>query len=668
MIGPWVRWVVVAGIVVGTASSPSSANGAELDVCRRATYADPRDNGGALDVRHYELQYDCRAETWFFGATTNRPFANAEVSAFGIWLSTDGNLRNGCSGFDRVLLGGFEEGHEFVEHWRTPTCTATSWRAAPPPIGFVAAGPIGTVGLEFRERWLQGAAPRMRFYGFLATAQGLTDFLPEVGSHAISRPARLSLANLVGSGASTTSARRVRGSVERPALGAEQVRLVPQDHATIDDALLAASDGDVVVVGPGIHRGGFDFRSKAVEIVSSAGALRTTIDLDSGYIDMSDTASLVGFTVIAGSPSEWLRVLDLTPSADGLVVISDNVFDGRGSVGTGAAISSDRRVQIERNVFRSIRCSPGVRSESVVDLMARGPMTVRNNVFFDNPSCSAIATMFGDAPDVTVINNTFVGNEAGLHIRRSAAVASFHIDNNIFQGNAHAVRRQFDGGGLTVVPVTRANVFHNNTQDWNGPNVPTTVQGNLWGDPQFGFAAAGDFRLRRGSIAIDSGVDQSTSGVVDDVTGAPRPFDGNSNGTNEWDIGAVEFQGVDALRRDYVEVSIAVRGVQNYRNYGPLTSGDFNPETTELSVPGPFGTVAGSAQLRGQRGGTATLQFRMSWRANSVLRLGTMRFVDGEAGVDRRFIVVAARRVGLGVWEAWGVDGSRTLRVTIHER
>lgn len=58
---------------------------------------------------------------------------------------------------------------------------------------------------------------------------------------------------------------------------------VPQDYATIQAAINAASDGDVVVVAPGVYRGegnhDIDFMGKAITVTSADGAGQTVIDL-----------------------------------------------------------------------------------------------------------------------------------------------------------------------------------------------------------------------------------------------------------------------------------------------------------------------------------------------------------------------------------------------------
>ncbi|NIM64051.1 MAG: hypothetical protein GTO30_21095, partial [Acidobacteria bacterium] len=50
------------------------------------------------------------------------------------------------------------------------------------------------------------------------------------------------------------------------------------DHATIQDAIVAALDDDVIVVAAGTYPEVIDFMGKAITVRSSGGADVTTID------------------------------------------------------------------------------------------------------------------------------------------------------------------------------------------------------------------------------------------------------------------------------------------------------------------------------------------------------------------------------------------------------
>ncbi len=71
--------------------------------------------------------------------------------------------------------------------------------------------------------------------------------------------------------------------------------------------------------------------------------------------------------------------------------------------------------------------------------------------------------------------------------------------------------------------------------------------GNIDDDPLFVNRAAGDYRLSLGSPAIDAGVPLAT--VINDLSGTPRPLDGDGDDVPAFDMGAYEFdwQQIEAL-------------------------------------------------------------------------------------------------------------------------
>ncbi len=82
---------------------------------------------------------------------------------------------------------------------------------------------------------------------------------------------------------------------------------VPVDQPTIQAGIDAATDGDLVSVGPGIYNETIDLLGKAIEVKSIGGALLTTIDGSRGgsVVTFSSDESLEtiinGFTIMKGS-------------------------------------------------------------------------------------------------------------------------------------------------------------------------------------------------------------------------------------------------------------------------------------------------------------------------------------------------------------------------------
>ena len=79
--------------------------------------------------------------------------------------------------------------------------------------------------------------------------------------------------------------------------------------------------------------------------------------------------------------------------------------------------------------------------------------------------------------------------------------------------------------------------------------------GNISLDPRFVNPSRGDYHLRNGSPAIDSGMSDGAPAV--DFESDPRPFDGDGDGIDEYDMGADEFTGE---RFEEIFLPLAVKG------------------------------------------------------------------------------------------------------------
>src|SRR5437762_13858813 len=67
-------------------------------------------------------------------------------------------------------------------------------------------------------------------------------------------------------------------SIAAPSLRAQNTIHVPADKPTIQAGIIAAANGDTVLVAPGTYHENIDFQGKAITLVSEQGASTTIID------------------------------------------------------------------------------------------------------------------------------------------------------------------------------------------------------------------------------------------------------------------------------------------------------------------------------------------------------------------------------------------------------
>ncbi len=297
---------------------------------------------------------------------------------------------------------------------------------------------------------------------------------------------------------------------------------VPGTYGTIQDALDAATDGDVVLVAPGVYTQNLSFGTKQVALRSTAGPASTIISVAGGVgVELSGHAELTGFT-ITGAASNFGAAVRVHGIG---TVIKGNVFDDNTAMpgGFGAAIGANSASPIvDGNVFKHNHADNQYNSGVVCFINSSSP-TIINNVFEDNFARTLnLLLPRGNSP--VVANNTFVGNPIAV---KYASYSPTTFTNNIFDGNTTAVTLDYP----YYLPTWTSNLVHNNGTDYAG-GLPdyTGTDGNISADPLF--VSASDFHLQLGSPAINAG--QSLDAPDHDFDGTPRPFGG------AYDIGAFE--------------------------------------------------------------------------------------------------------------------------------
>jgi len=313
-----------------------------------------------------------------------------------------------------------------------------------------------------------------------------------------------------------------------------------------------------------------------------------------------------------------------TSESAGTIHITGSVFEGNRGRGEGgaaylfAAANQDNVIlENTRFVNNSVVALPNGGNNGnggAVTVISNGfnkGLTVQNTTFANNSATSQGGGLWIYDSPATIINSTFSGNQAGggpgsiyaqvgggitiynapasitnttfannnadwvggaLTANSSAVVKltnslfSNNTADNQFQIQQHAAGQFVDGGGNLQFPAKLTN-FGN---DYNVlPNI--TIANPLLNPLQFVNGAL-VHTLGAGSPAIDQGV---TTGLGTDQTGAPRPQDGDLNGTNVFDIGAVETPGTPVAEIGVLNGATNIAdGTTTPINFGTVLVGD----------------------------------------------------------------------------------------------
>ena len=300
---------------------------------------------------------------------------------------------------------------------------------------------------------------------------------------------------------------------------------VSGDHPmTIQEAIDAAVDGDIVLVPDGIWTGegnkNLDFKGKAITVTSENGPENCIIDCEGdgvGFIFQSgegESSVVSGFTITNGYATGIPCLIchgEPEERAETDVVAGGGIF----------CLNSSPT--ITQNIIKDNKSYDG----GGIYCLNSSPI-ITNNIIEGNSADIYGGGIFCSSCSPKIINNTIFGNSAG---RGGGGIGcldhlglppySDPIITNTILWNDSPDEIVYEGGGFITV------TYSDIQGGWEG-------EGNIDDNPLFVDPDLGDFHLQAGSPCIDAGTPEGAP--PDDIEGNPRD--------KFPDMGAYEYQGV----------------------------------------------------------------------------------------------------------------------------
>ncbi|MEM7167826.1 MAG: hypothetical protein AAF581_20410 [Planctomycetota bacterium] len=271
---------------------------------------------------------------------------------------------------------------------------------------------------------------------------------------------------------------------------------VPAQHPTIQDAILAATDGDVVEVNPGTYTESIDFLGKAIIVRGTFGAAATVISGSNTntvvtFINGEGLDSILeGFTIRDGhAPGTGLQdggggifVNNASPTIRGNIIRNNTAhWNGAGVylVNSQSLILGNDFID---NSFTPIIADAPFGRGAGINISGGAP-TVSRNTFTGNMGADEGGGLYCcDAQTATIDHNQCIGNVSGYGGGMAIDGNSLVIaTNNLLAGNTAIGHSGFAGpseglgGGLYIAGPSSAGlsnftiVGNSTTPGWNGP-------------------------------------------------------------------------------------------------------------------------------------------------------------------------------------------------------
>jgi len=226
---------------------------------------------------------------------------------------------------------------------------------------------------------------------------------------------------------------------------------VPNDHAFLQEAIDAASNGDIIHVAPGIYTGennkNLDFLGKNIQLICASESAQCTIDCENSgrgfyfHSNEDETAIISGFTIMGGNVSKeggGILCMSSSPTITNCIVTENTArWDYGGNGGGIACINASPKIFNTEISHNSANYNGG-------GLYCRGS------------SCPVL-------DGCTISNNTMVMNGGGV---AAHGFSNLTILNSFIYNNSAT----FNGGGLscTSSPTIRNTTIRQNNAKKGG--------------------------------------------------------------------------------------------------------------------------------------------------------------------------------------------------------